>query len=93
MDDAGALGVDLALQGREAAPTMVKQGIHQGAGGVACAGMNHQSDRLVDDDEVLVLVKHVEVDGLGDRCLRAVSGLLGLDRRQVQGDAFAAVSG
>ena len=43
---------------------VVQQGVEQGAGGVARAGVHHQAGRLVEHQQVLVLVHDGERDGL-----------------------------
>ena len=50
---------------------MVRQkSIEQGATPVACRRMHHQSGRLSDDQQVFVLIGHVQRDGLGHEGLR-----------------------
>ncbi len=60
-----------------------QQGVDQGAGGVAGARVDHQPGRLVDHEDVLVLVQHRQRD-----VLRLGVGL-GLQRR-IQGGQLAA---
>ena len=57
MDDAGPR---LAADADQLVAAMGDQGIDQRAVGIAGGGMHHQSGRLVDDDQVLVLVDHVQ---------------------------------
>jgi len=42
---------------------MKQQGVDQRAVGAAGSGMDHHADRLVDDDQLVVLIKYVERDG------------------------------
>ena len=62
VDDAGA---DHPADPRQAVPAVVKQGVDQGAVGVAGGGVDHQPHGLVDDDDVLVLEDHVQGNVLG----------------------------
>ena len=56
--------------------------VDEGARGVARARMDDEPRRLVDDDERVVLVNHVERDRFGPR-LRRRGG------RQIEGEALA----
>ena len=62
VDDAGPLFTVDAAQTVAAVP---QQGVHQCAVRVAGGGVDDQSHRLVDHDDVLVLVHHVQRDVLG----------------------------
>ena len=53
-----------AADARQALPAMGDQGVDQRARGVAGPGMHGQARRLVDDDQVRVLVDHDERHGL-----------------------------
>ena len=77
VDDAGPL---LPPDAGEGVPAVVEQGVDQGPVGVARGGMHHQALGLVEDDDVLVLVDHVQGDVLGQE-LR----LLDLRQRHRQG--------
>ncbi len=46
---------------------MGDQRVDQRARRIAGAGMHHESGRLVDDDELVVLIDDIERDGLGAR--------------------------
>ena len=61
---------------------MREQRVHQRAVGIAGRGMNHEPGRLVDDDDMLVLIDDGEIHGLRHR-------LVGDRRRQAQGEALA----
>ncbi len=69
VDDARPLD---AADARQAVAAMVDQRVDQRAGPVAGAGMHHQPGRLVDDDQLGILVEDVERDvlALGLRGLR-----------------------
>ena len=47
----------------------VPQPRHEGAPGPPAAGVHHHAGGLVDDDEVLVFVEHVEADRFGGEVL------------------------
>ena len=65
---------------------VMQQGIHQGAAGIAGTGMDHQPRRLVQHDQVLVLVQDVQRNGFGRGA--------GLHfQHRVQGDGLAAKHG
>ena len=49
-------------------PQMREQGVDQGAVFVAWGGMDDQSSRFVEDDEVGVLVQDGQVNGLSGGC-------------------------
>ena len=65
--DSGALD---AAHSRQVSPAMVKEGVDQGAIGIACSGMNDQPHRFVDDDDIFVLMKDIEGNVLGDKVRR-----------------------
>ena len=65
-----------ATHSRQLSPAMVKESIDESAIGVACRGMDDQSHRFVDDDDVFVLVKDVEGDVLRDKVRRLRVGEL-----------------
>ena len=46
---------------------VVEQAVEEGSGEVSVAGMDHQSGRLVDDDDIVVLVDDVERHGFGQQ--------------------------
>ena len=79
VDDAGPLD---AADARQAVAAMVDQRVDQRAGPVAGARMDDQPGRLVDDDQVVVLVENVERDVLALRLGRLRLG-------QVDSDGFA----
>ena len=62
VDDAGAL---FAADAGETVAAVVEQGVDQGAVRVAGGRMDHQARGLVDHDDVVVLVDHVQGDVLG----------------------------
>ncbi len=64
MDNAWALDAANAGKGRAA---MMQQGVDQRAGPVAGGRMDDHAGRLVDDDEVLILVEHIKGDCFGQR--------------------------
>lgn len=59
-----------AADAGQALPTMRDERVDQRSGRVACCGMNNQSFRLVDDDEILVLVNDIQRDGFPFRFRR-----------------------
>ncbi len=77
VDDAGAAH---AADAGQAGTAMGDEGIDEGAAGMAWGRMDHQPRRLVDDDEVVILVS----DGEGD-ILRSRYGIR--RGRQVEGKA------
>ena len=92
VDDAGPL---LPPDAGEGVPAVVEQGVDQGPVGVARGGMHHQALGLVEDDDVLVLVDHVQGDVLGEelRLLRLRQGHrqgLAAPETVVLGQGFAA---
>ena len=56
-----------AADARQAVAAMVDQRVDQRAGGVARTRMHNKSRRLVDDDQLVVLVEDVEGDGFPSR--------------------------
>ena len=56
-----------AADAREALAAMGDQRVDERAGRMAGAGMDHEPRRLVDDDERVVLVDHIERNGLAAR--------------------------
>ena len=65
-----------AAHSRQVSPAMVKEGIDEGAIGVACRGMDDQTHRFVDDDDVFVLMKDVEGNVLREKVRRLGVGKL-----------------
>ena len=63
-----------AADAGEARPAMGDEGIDQRACGVTGPGMDGEASRLVDDDEVRVLVHHGERDCLGLRAAGVGAG-------------------
>jgi hypothetical protein len=61
VNDAGAFH---AANAREAVATMGNQCVDQRAGFIAGAGVDHESCRLVDDDNVAVLEDNIQLDAL-----------------------------
>ena len=80
MHDPGSF--DAAYPGQVSLAVM-KEGIDEGAVGVAGSRMNDQSDRFIDDHEVFVLVEDVEGNVLRDEVRRL--GVGKLDRDGVTG--------
>jgi len=68
VDDAGATH---AADARERRTAMVKQRVDERAGPVARARMDDETDRFVDHDQIVVLVKDRQVDRLGFRFSRS----------------------
>ncbi len=81
--DAGPLD---AADAGEAVAAMGDQRIDQRAGGVAGGRVHHEARRLVDDDELVVLVDDVERDRFALRLRR-------LRRRQRHADGVAGIDG
>ena len=54
-----------AADARKAVAAMGDERVDEGAACVAGTGMDHEPGRLVDDDQRVVLVDHVQGDGLG----------------------------
>ncbi len=59
--------------------TVVKQGVDQGTPGMAGSGVNDETGRFVDDDEVGIFIKNSQRDGLGEGRHRAWRGEANLD--------------
>jgi hypothetical protein len=57
VNDAGAIG---CASGGELAFAMVEEGSSEGSGGATCTGVDVHSGSLVDDEDVIVLVKDFE---------------------------------
>ena len=62
VNDAGAIG---GASGGELAFAMVEEGGGEGSGGATCTGVDVHSGSLVDDEDVIVLVKDIEGKILG----------------------------
>lgn len=62
VDNPGAIG---AAAGRQSSGAVMEEGGGEGTGGPAGAGMNGDSGRFVQDDDIRILVQDVERDGLG----------------------------
>jgi len=77
VDDAGAL---FAADAGETVAAVVEQGVDQGAVRVAGGRMDHQARGLVDHDDVVVLVDHVQGDVLGGQGRLAELGNVHGDR-------------
>ena len=88
VDDAGPL--DAADPG-QAGAAMRDQRVHQGPGFVPGGGMHHEAGRLVEDDDIVVLVDDVERDRLGLRLGRGRFGHVDCDR-VAAGDVISGVA-
>ena len=81
VDDAGAVGRSPA--GRQAGPFPAQEGVDQGAGGVAGAGVDDQAGRLGHHQQPVVLVADGQGPVLGHR------GAVGRGRRRGPGEPLA----